>query len=105
VPGVLELLLVQRTETRTRFHAAQGLALHLAVLIIGMLFSTADSIISGLLHGPLPFMLRLASGLFTAAATVYFIISMIRVWKGKPHVVAPLAEATRWLNEKFEPRK
>jgi uncharacterized membrane protein len=105
VPGVVELLLMPRTETRARFHAAQGLALHLAVLIIGAIFSTADGIISGLLHGPLPFMLRLASTLFTTAATIFFIISMIRVWKGEPHVVAPLAEATRLLDEKLAPRK
>jgi uncharacterized membrane protein len=105
VPGVVELLLVPRTETRTRFHAAQGLALHLAVLLIGTLFSTSHSIMSSLLRGPFPFLLGLASVLFTVASTIFFIISMIRVWKGEPHTVAPLAEATRWLNEKLEPRK
>jgi uncharacterized membrane protein len=105
VPGVVELLLVPRTETRARFHAAQGLALHLAVLLIGTLFSTSHSIMSSLLRGPFPFLLALASTLFTTAATIFFIISMIRVWKGEPHTVAPLAEATNWLNEKLEPRK
>jgi hypothetical protein len=30
---------------------------------------------------------------------------MIRVWKGKPHHIAPLDELTKWLDEKIKPRK
>jgi hypothetical protein len=30
---------------------------------------------------------------------------MIRVFQGKPHHIAPLDDATRWLNEKIKPRK
>jgi uncharacterized membrane protein len=105
VPGVVELLLVPRTESRVRFHAAQGLALHLLVLIVSALFSSAESLMSSILHGPAPFMLRLASVLFTIASTIFFITSMIRVWKGEPHTVAQLAEATDWLNRKLDPKK
>jgi uncharacterized membrane protein len=105
VPGVLELMLVPRTETRVRFHAAQGLALQLAVLAISTLLKTAHSIVSPLIGGPPSVLLSIASMVFSLAATVFFIISMIRVWKGKPHVVPPLAEAVKWLNEKLEPRK
>ncbi|HEY0005218.1 MAG TPA: hypothetical protein VGB17_10460 [Pyrinomonadaceae bacterium] len=105
VPGLLELLLVPRHQVRVRFHAAQGLALHLFVLIVSALFSTASSIASALLRGPASFLLALASSLFTIAAFIFFIISMIRVWKGEAHVITPLADAAKWLNEKLEPKK
>jgi hypothetical protein len=29
---------------------------------------------------------------------------MIRVWKGEPHRIAPLAEPAQWFNEHIEPR-
>jgi len=95
VAAVVELLLVPRTESRTRFHAAQGLALQAAILILSGAFGFL-TMISGNGFG---------SGIFGAASTIFLIISMIRVWKGKPHQIAPLEEPTRWLEEKINPRK
>ncbi len=95
VASVVELVLTPRVETRTRFHAAQGLALQLTIVGISLLFN----------------FLRLLTGsgtggfLFRIAAFVFLIVSMVRVWKGEPHRIAPLADATKWLNEKIEPRK
>jgi uncharacterized membrane protein len=94
VAAVIELILVPRAETRTRFHAAQGLALQLAILILTGAFGFV-TLISGSPVG---------SGLFRVASTIFLIISMVRVWQGKPHHIAPLDEATRWLNEKINPR-
>ncbi|HKR59685.1 MAG TPA: hypothetical protein VJS64_08110 [Pyrinomonadaceae bacterium] len=95
VAAVVELLLVPRTETRTRFHAAQGLALQIAILILtgafGMLTLITDS--------------GLGSGILRTASTVFLIVSMIRAFKGRPHHIAPLDDATRWLDEKIKPRK
>lgn len=95
------LFLLPRSEPRSRFHAAQGLALHLIVLAVSVLAGLADDILSG----PANVALTVASSAFNIAAFVFFIISMIRVYKGQPHVVAPLSDITRWLNEKVEPRK
>ena len=95
VTSVVELLLVPRTETRARFHAAQGLALQVAILILTGVFGFVH-LISGNGFG---------SGIFGAASTIFLIVSMIRVWKGKPHHIAPLDEATKWLDEKIKPRK
>lgn len=95
VAAVVELLLVPRTETRTRFHAAQGLALQAAILILAGVFGFVQ-LISGNGFG---------SGLFGAASTVFLIVSMIRVWQGKPHHIAPLDEPSKWLDEKIKPRK
>src|SRR6266850_4931149 len=95
VAAVVELLLVPRTETRTRFHAAQGLALQAAILILTVAFSLL-TLVTGSSFG---------SGLFRMASTVFLIISMIRAFQGKTHHIAPLDDATRWLDEKIKPRK
>ncbi len=95
IAAVIELLLVPRTETRTRFHAAQGLALQAAILIITGAFGLL-AVISGSSFG---------SGIFRVASTVFLIVSMIRAFQGKTHHIAPLDDATRWLDEKIKPRK
>jgi len=94
--AAIELYLVPRNETRVRFHAAQGLALQLAVAAVLFLLK----MFSGVFFGA-----RLGYILFSIAAFFFFIVSMIRVWKGEPHHVAPLDDATNWLNEAIEPRK
>jgi uncharacterized membrane protein len=95
VAAVIELLLVPRTEGRTRFHAAQGLALQIAILILSGAFGML-TLISGSKFG---------SGMFRFAAFVFLIISMIRAFKGRPHHIAPLDGVTRWLDEKIKPRR
>jgi uncharacterized membrane protein len=103
--GAVELFLVPRSEVRTRFHAAQGLALHMVVLVIGFLLRFASTLVSSTLGGAASVLIGIASVLFGLAAVVFFIISIIRVWKGEEHHISPLDDATRWLNEKIEPRK
>ena len=95
VVSLLELFFVPRKEVRVRFHAAQSLALNIAILTIQTLFSVVGAITDSSIGGVL----------FKIAATVFLIVSMVRVWKGEPHRIAPLAEPTQWLNEKIEPRK
>ncbi len=101
VVGAVELFLVPRDEARTRFHASQGLAVHLIVLVVSILTSTVDNFLRG---GPLV-MLKIVSGIFSLAAFIFLIVSMIRVWKGEPYVITPVNELTRFLNGKIEPRK
>lgn len=94
VVSLIELFLVPRKEVKVRFHAAQGLALHIAILAVHTLFGVIGTITGSSVGGTL----------FKLAATVFLIISMIRVWKGEPNRIAPLADPTQWLNEKIEPR-
>jgi uncharacterized membrane protein len=94
VPALLELFLVPRREVNVRFHAAQALSLHLAILLVQTLFSLV-----ALLTGS-----SIGGSLFRLASLIFLIISMARVWKGKPHQVAPLAEPAKWFNEHIEPR-
>jgi uncharacterized membrane protein len=95
VGAALELLLVPRTETRVRFHAAQGLALQLAMLAISLLLGFIGGIAGS----------RMGGTLFWFASLVFLIVSIVRVWKGETHHIAPLDEATSWLYERIEPRK
>jgi len=94
VVSLLELFLVPRKELRVRFHAAQGLALHVAILAVQMLFSVLGAITGS----------SVGSTLFKIAAFVFLIISMVRVRKGKPHHIAPLTEPAQWFNQHIEPR-
>lgn len=96
IAAVIELLLVSRSETRVRFHAAQGLALHVAWLLIGVVLAFVGEITD--LGG-------LAGRLFSAIVTAFFIFSIWRVWKGKPHHIEALDDLTDFLNEKLKPRK
>ena len=94
VVSLLELFLVPRKETKVRFHAAQALALHIAILIVHTLFGVISTITDSSLGGTF----------FKLAAFVFLIISMVRVWKGETHRIAPLAEPAQWFNEHIEPR-
>ena len=95
VVSVIELLVVPRTEVRTRFHAAQGLALHLCIIAVNLALGLVGTIVGT----------RFGGFVFSVAALAFLVYSLIRVWQGREHRVAPLADATRWLDEKIDPRK
>jgi uncharacterized membrane protein len=92
---LVELFLVPRSEPKVRFHAAQGLALHVAILVLGMAFGVVGAI-SGTSAG---------GTLFKIAAFIFLIVSMIRVAKGKPHHISALTEPAQWFNDHIELKK
>ena len=94
VVSLIELFLVPRKEVQVRFHAAQALALHIAIMIVHTIFSVIGAITDSTLGGTF----------FKLAAFIFLIISMIRVWKGEPHRIAPLEEPGKWFNQHIEPR-
>jgi uncharacterized membrane protein len=63
VAGVLELLFVPRHEAKVRFHAAQGLAAHVGILLITTILGVI---------GEFARMANIGSGIFTAVTTVFF---------------------------------
>jgi uncharacterized membrane protein len=95
VAAVIELLLVPRTETRVRFHAAQGMALQIIITAISMLLGFVG-MFSGRWTG---------GGVFKLATAIFLVVGMVRVWKGLPFVIPPLDEPAKWLDEKIKPRK
>jgi len=94
VVALIELFMVPRKEPRVRFHAAQALALHLVIIVVQTLLGVIGAITDN----------RFGGNLFGAAATVFLIVSMFRVWKGKPHHIAPLADLTAWFNGHIDPK-
>src|SRR5215213_5751916 len=92
--SLLELFLVPRKEVKVRFHASQALALHIGILIVHTIFGVINTLTDSSLGGTL----------FGLGAFIFLIISMIRVWKGEPHRIAPLAEPAQWFNRHIEPR-
>lgn len=95
VASILELILVPRNELRVRGHAAQGLALHMVIVAISMLFGAVAAITGSSAGG----------NIFRLAAFVFLIVSMIRVGRGATHRIAPLADLADWLNSHIDPRK
>jgi uncharacterized membrane protein len=93
VAGVLELLFVPRHETKVRFHAAQGLAAHVGILII----TTILGIIGQFAHTA-----DIGNGIFTAITTVMLIIFAIKAWKGKPIHIESIEALTNWFEEKIK---
>jgi uncharacterized membrane protein len=91
VASFLQLLFVPKSETKVRFHAAQGLALHIAILII--------SAILGIISNFFGFA-GFAQGIFPIASMLLLIISMVKVWKGKPVHFEAIEEFTDVLSEK-----
>ncbi len=94
VVSLIELFLVPRSEVRVRFHASQGLSLHIALIVVQTLFGVVGAITGNSVGG----------SLFSVAAMIFLLISMLRVWKGKPHHIAPIAEPSQWFNQHIEPR-
>ncbi len=95
VVSLLELFMVPRSEPRVRFHAAQGLALHVAILVLQTAFALVGAITGA----------SVGSNFFKMAAFIFLIISMIRVAKGKPHHISVLSEPGQWFNDHIELRK
>ena len=94
VVSLLELFLVPRSEGKVRYHASQGVALHIAILIVQTIFSVISMLTGSNLGGTL----------CKVAAFAFLVISMIRVGKGEPHQITPLAEPAQWFNKHIEPR-
>lgn len=95
IASLVELLLVPRSETKVRFHAAQGLAAH-----IGILFVT--SILSGVGH--ITDLADLGNWIFKAITTVMLIVFALKAWRGKPVHIESVDSLTEWLEEKIKPR-
>lgn len=95
VAGVILLIVVPRTEPKVRFHAAQGLAAHFAILavttILGIIGNATD-------------VADIGNAVFTLFTTVMLIIFAIKAWRGKPVHIESIDNLTNWLEEKIDPK-
>jgi uncharacterized membrane protein len=90
------LLIIPKGETKVRFHAAQGLAAHVGILIVTTILGIVSNV-TGLAE--------LGSLIFTLVTTIMLIIFAIKAWKGKPVHIESVDDLTNWLEEKIGPIK
>ena len=95
IASLVELFLVPKSETKVRFHAAQGLAAHIAILIISGILSAVSGIAGYAVFG---------GKIFTLVTTIMMIVFAFKAWKGKPVHIEPVDDLTEWLEDKIKPR-
>ncbi len=95
IAGILILLFVPRSETKVRFHAAQGLAAHIGILII-------SSILSGI--GQVAGFANVGNKIFTVVTMIMLVIWTIKAFRGKPVHIESVDDLTNWLDDKINPR-
>lgn len=94
VAGLLILFLVPKSEAKVRFHAAQGLAAHIAILIVSGILGFISNITD---------LANVGNLIFQILTTVMLCIFAFRAWKGKPIHIESIEELTNWLEEKISP--
>ena len=93
VAGAVLLFLLPKSETKARFHAAQGLAAHVGILIVttilGMIGNVTD-------------LAEVANVAFQIATTIMLIVFAVKAWKGKPVHIESVDTLTNWFEEKID---
>lgn len=95
VASLIILFIVPKSETKVRFHAAQGLAAHLAILIV-------SAILGGL--GNVTDVADVGNAIFQVVTTVMLIIFAVKAFKGKPVHIESVDDLTEWLEDKIKPK-
>jgi uncharacterized membrane protein len=96
IAGIVELFIVPKSETKVRFHAAQGLAAHLGILLI----TTALGIIGNITE-----IADVGNWIFGMVTFVMLIVWSIKAYQGKPVHIESVDDLTNWLEEKIKPQK
>ncbi len=95
IAGLIILFVVPKSETKVRFHAAQGVAAHLAILIVSAILKAVGNVND---------LADLGNGIFTIVTTIMLIIFAVKAWQGKPIHIESVDDLTNWLEEKIKPR-
>lgn len=95
VAGLLILLIVPRSETKVRFHAAQGLAAQIGILIVSGILSFIGNITP---------VAEIGSFFFTLVTSIMLVIFSIKAITGKPVHIESVDALTNWLDEKISPK-
>lgn len=96
VAGLILLFVLPKEEAKVRFHAAQGLAAHVGILIVTTILGVISNVTDFAAFG---------SGIFTLVTTIMLVVFAIKAWKGKPILIEAVEDLTNWLEEKIGPLK
>lgn len=94
IAGLIELFIVPKSEAKVRFHAAQGVAAHIAILVI-------SAILGGI--GRITDLANVGDGIFNIVTTVMLIIFAVKAFQGKPIHIESVDDLTNWLEDKIKP--
>jgi uncharacterized membrane protein len=95
IAGIIILLFVPKSETKVRFHAAQGLAAHIGILIVTWILSGIGNITD---------LADIGNTVFRIATMIMLIVWTIKAWQGKPVHIESVDDLTEWLEDKIKPR-
>ena len=95
VAGILLLLLTPKSEQKVRFHAAQGVAAHIGILIVTTILGVLDNVTD---------IADIGSFIFTLVTSIMLVIFALKAWQGKPVHFESIEDLTNWLEEKIEPK-
>jgi uncharacterized membrane protein len=95
IAGLIVLFIVPKSETKVRFHAAQGLAAHLAILLVTGILGGATNFI--------PFA-GTAKMIFWLVTMIMLLIFAVKAWQGKPVHIESVDDLTEWLEDKIKPK-
>jgi uncharacterized membrane protein len=96
VAGLLILFLVPKSEAKVRFHAAQGLAAHIGILIVTTILGIVGNITD---------IAEIGNVIFQIVTSIMLVVFAIKAWKGKPVHIESVDSLTEWLEEKIKPTK
>ncbi|HMT07620.1 MAG TPA: hypothetical protein PKA82_06420 [Pyrinomonadaceae bacterium] len=93
IAGVVLLVMLPRSETKVRFHAAQGLAAHVGILLVTFILGAIGNATD---------VADIANGIFQLVTTIMLIVFAIKAWKGKPVHIESIEDLTNWFDEKID---
>ncbi|QQS32343.1 MAG: hypothetical protein IPM50_11825 [Acidobacteriota bacterium] len=94
IAGVVILFITPKTETKVRFHAAQGLAAHVGVLIV--------TTILGIL-GNVTDIADLGNFIFVLVTSIMLTVFAVKAYRGRPVHIESVENMTNWLEDKISP--
>lgn len=96
IAGLILLLVIPKEENKVRFHAAQGLAAHVGILIVTTILGVVGNVTD---------LAGVGSTIFTIITTIMLVIFAFKAWSGKPVHIQAVDDLTNWLEEKIGPLK
>lgn len=92
--GLLELFFVPKHEAKVRFHAAQGVAAHIGIIIVSAILGAIGNVTD---------LGALGARIFDIVTTVMLLVFAIKAWQGKPIHIESVDELTNWLEDRIKP--
>ena len=93
VAGILLLLLTPKSEQKVRFHAAQGVAAHIGILIVTTILGVVNNVSD---------IADVGAFIFTLVTSIMLVVFALKAWQGKPVHIESIEDLTNWFEDKIE---